>query len=591
MRLEDHVWSLEAEFSLCLDDYADGEDDSEDSLAYDSEDSLAYLVPGNSFRGNSKDDVVVSTPHPVTLSRSSSQSYTESPSPDSTVFDLAESGEDQAGHLPTEDPPHYALHSQDQKLEQETMNPVPVKTELMVGEEQKKQLEVSERPATDDTVPGTRPFLTLQTAGLTLTGIAPGVLSAFESRPVASQFSMTKCNSTSSLYIDSTMAKSDVDETLRAVATVLYDKVLYSHSANDCRTERIINSSSYVPAKKVTMTLGDIFDFMRFIFDCGQNLGAENAVIALIYVERMTELGNLSFHAINWRRLLLGAIILSIKVWEDLAVFNSDVCAIFEGLSVKDVNALERFSMAKLQYNVSVKRSIYATYYFRLRDVSEQHYNERYGKLTLSMSKHDMLGNGAGTAGCGQRMANDSYKNSAGTGMSSSSNESLPVTHYSKVPIGPGYRKWTLKPLSVREADRLEARSSLFSSNMFMEEQERRDAGCYLDEYSSATPEELHNLSATLLTSSMHTIPSMASVSTTSSLSLSKTTEGDVKKTPASVATSLTSTEDSGSCTEVAGSENGEEQASNTMPTTKTLRLKKSRSDFFFQNSTPAAIM
>lgn len=55
-----------------------------------------------------------------------------------------------------------------------------------------------------------------------------------------------------------------------SVATVLYDKVLLSHKLSDCRTERIVNSSSYQPSERVLMSQADIFDFMRFIFDCGQ---------------------------------------------------------------------------------------------------------------------------------------------------------------------------------------------------------------------------------------------------------------------------------------------------------------------------------
>ncbi|CAO3570411.1 unnamed protein product [Mortierella alpina] len=514
-----------------------------------------------------------------------------------------------------------------------------------------------------------RPSLTLQTLTYTMgAGIAPGALSAVENkgRPLGSQHSLTKCNSTSSLYIDSTMAKSDVDETLRAVATVLYDKVLQSHRMNDCRTERIINSSSYMPSERVMMTQADIFDFMRFIFDCGQNLGPENAIITLIYVERITELGNLSFHAINWRRLLLGALILSIKVWEDLAVFNSDVCAIFEGLAVKDVNALERFSMAKLQYNVSVKRSLYAAYYFRLRDVSEQEYNLHYGRLTLSMSQRDMQmgpsatgshyasssssssmarndsqcsnghsrrsGSQAGLAGMGMAMAMGMVGHGRGGSHVPQSSSHAASTHHSKVPVGPGYRKWTLKPLSVREADRLEARSSVFCSNMMMEKQERKDVGCCWDEYSASyssgltTPaEELYNLSATLLAaaSSMHTIASLNSTLTAGSGSnthhhhqgssssasadamLSKSTSASSNVTRVSVSglnrvgyeeghlkgEGSNSNNNSKSGDSGAGEADDKAATHTTDPPRRVLRLKKSRSDFFFQNSTPASIM
>ncbi|GJJ72933.1 hypothetical protein EMPS_05291 [Entomortierella parvispora] len=443
-----------------------------------------------------------------------------------------------------------------------------------------------------------KPSLTLQTMTHNLGGIAPGALSAFESRPQSAQFSLTKCNSTSSLYIDSTMTKSDVDETLRAVATVLYDKILLSHKVNDCRTSRIINSSSYVPSERVVMTQADIFDFMRFIFDCGQNLRAENAIITLIYVERITELGNLSFHAINWRRLLLGALILSIKVWEDLAVFNSDVCAIFEGLNVKDVNALERFAMAKLQYNVSVKRSIYAAYFFRLRDVSEQEHNLHYGKLTLSMSQRDMQEHQQQLSQSSSRSGSLMTRNDSNLSYSSSIREGGSglmgmATAINKVPVGPGYRKWTLKPLSVREADRLEARSALYCSNMRMEEQERKDVGCCWDEYSvtsdRASPAEL--------SASMHTLAS-SSLSSSVSVSTSGNGAGSSSGMSTSTSTSSNATMISGSTADLAGTK-GEAESGNSSnsslqgsePPRRVLRLKKSRSDFFFQNTTPASIM
>ncbi|KAF8930595.1 hypothetical protein BGZ58_008160 [Dissophora ornata] len=640
VRLEDVVRGIETEFSLSLDTYNDKEEESEDSLT--------YLMSGCEDSGNddAEEDFLEENndkyyPYSTTLSVSSPQSGVESVSPESTLLNSSDCGEDpanspEAEQLLREEPPEYKLHKQDQKISPpfyqgsmsiqdqqaiksasaaalaEAMGPIQKQNEEQQVQQAQMDSHKTAAPKNANNNNHARPSLTLQT--MTIGGIAPGALSAFESRPLGSQFSLTKCNSTSSLYIDSTMAKSDVDETLRAVATVLYDKVLESHRTNDCRTERIINSSSYVPSEKVVMTQADIFDFMRFIFDCGQNLGAENAIITLIYVERLTELGNLSFHAINWRRLLLGALILSIKVWEDLAVFNSDVCAIFEGLSVKDVNALERFSMAKLQYNVSVKRSIYAAYYFRLRDVSEQRHNEHYGRLTLSMSQREGQGSCDDNSGSSSQimtMRNDSFASFAsctsqpglgssragssggltgmgiGIGMVGSNSSCLPGTHHSKVPVGPGYRKWTLKPLSVREADRLEARSSLYSSTMMMEVQERRDAGCCLDEYSSATPEELHSLSATLLTSSMHTISSMASVSTAATTSTTGSKESqssDGEKKGMSASSSASSVLDG----ELAGKEDRE---SERQAARRTLRLKKSRSDFFFQNTTPASIM
>ncbi|KAG0292810.1 hypothetical protein BGZ96_003660 [Linnemannia gamsii] len=643
IHLEDIVRSIESEFTLALDH-------SEASDGEDSEDSLTCLVSGyeNSGIEDDEEELISSVRrlHQATTTQretsisgsvSAASSIAESTSPQSTLLNSSDARSEasldpsspsivlatEANTLQLEQPPKYTylkddhvvtgLPCQDSSTSLSSTSALAEAAAVALA----KTREATKKENIKANNDAARPALKLQTH--TMVGIAPGALSAFESRPLGSQYSLTKCNSTSSLYIDSTMLKSDVDETLRAVATVLYDKVLLSHKMNDCRTERIVNSSSYQPTERVLMSQADIFDFMRFIFDCGQNLGAENAIITLIYVERMTELGDLSFHAINWRRLLLGALILSIKVWEDLAVFNSDVCAIFEGLSVKDVNALERFSMAKLHYNVSVKRSVYAVYYFRLRDVSEQQYNLHYGKLTLSMSQRDFQGHqGNGSQGMmataipridsctsnSSRGSNSTKSSRAGSnaglmgmattgsGTLNSGNTSLAsMTHHSKVPIGPGYRKWTLKPLSVREADRLEARSAVYCSNLMMEEQERKDAGCCLDEYSSASPEELHNLSATLLAAaSMHTISSVANAAAGSQHNMSTSTS-----TSSSVATMASS-----SVSDLGTTKQQQQQEGNgtivpieraTEMTRRTLRLKKSRSDFFFQNTTPASIM
>ncbi|KAG0100323.1 hypothetical protein BGZ93_002561 [Podila epicladia] len=596
----DIVRSIEPEFVLDMEDSSEDRG-SEDSLSYlitdcEYEDELlmAHARAGKPFKSmeaelhTGKEDVCPP----------SSPDCSSAVSPNSTLLESSEDSETTSAmssitSSKMDQPPKYVLHEQDEALALPSCDSdVDLsKQEIQASHKQLNELREQEKAmpiAQNGGKKGLKNGLTVQTLSQTLGGIAPGALSAFVSRPLGSQHSLTKCNSTSSLYIDSTMLKNDVDETLRAVATVLYNKVLESHHKNDCRTERIVNSSSYAASDRVVMTQADIFDFMRFIFDCGQNLGAENAIITLIYVERMTDLGNLAFHAINWRRLLLGALILSIKVWEDLAVFNSDVCAIFEGLSVKDVNALERFSMAKLQYNVSVKRSVYAAYYFRLRDVSEAQHNVHYGKLTLSMSQRDMaltrnescVSSAHGSSsGLAQHAASSSSSNRGSRNGSTHGNASgglIGMGMAPKVPVGPGYRKWTLKPLSVREADRLEARSSMFCSNMMMEEQERKDVGCFWDEYTAigrTSPADLvisSSISSSIAGSSMHTISS----STGNMAAQNNIAKG--AGASASVPASILANEKSESTLE---------------PVRRVLKLKKSRSDFFFQNSTPASIM
>jgi hypothetical protein len=59
-------------------------------------------------------------------------------------------------------------------------------------------------------------------------------------------------------------------------------------------------------------------------------------------------------------------------VWEDLAVWNVDFVSIFKNLNIKDLGFLEKQLLKLLEYNVSVPSSLYAKYYFELRELAEK---------------------------------------------------------------------------------------------------------------------------------------------------------------------------------------------------------------------------
>uniref|UniRef100_A0A6B2LE36 Cyclin N-terminal domain-containing protein n=1 Tax=Arcella intermedia TaxID=1963864 RepID=A0A6B2LE36_9EUKA len=117
-------------------------------------------------------------------------------------------------------------------------------------------------------------------------------------------------------------------------------------------------------------SIKEIQDFIKSIYDA-ENLSAECAVMALIFIERLIALTNISLQASNWRRVIFGAVIISSKVWEDTAVWNSDFRSVFPQLKLNDLSKLEREYLRLLDFTVAIKSSIYAKYYFDLRTVAE----------------------------------------------------------------------------------------------------------------------------------------------------------------------------------------------------------------------------
>uniref|UniRef100_A0A3Q0TA15 Cyclin Y-like 1 n=1 Tax=Amphilophus citrinellus TaxID=61819 RepID=A0A3Q0TA15_AMPCI len=177
-----------------------------------------------------------------------------------------------------------------------------------------------------------------------------------------------KYSSCSTIFIDdSTVNCVSETQTRRALLPKDSDRSLdiFDEKLHPLSREPVPDDYAYVdPEHKL------IYRFVRTLFSAAQ-LTAECAIVTLVYLERLLTYAELDICPANWKRIVLGAILLASKVWDDQAVWNVDYCQILKDITVEDMNEMERHFLELLQFNINVPASVYAKYYFDLRQLAD----------------------------------------------------------------------------------------------------------------------------------------------------------------------------------------------------------------------------
>ncbi|KAJ3021375.1 hypothetical protein HKX48_008692 [Thoreauomyces humboldtii] len=207
---------------------------------------------------------------------------------------------------------------------------------------------------------------------------------------------VAKYNSCSTLFVDSTITNADLTDTLRCVASALVNHMKDTTRKDHCtQSPDILSEEKHPLSQQIRFYRRrpkeeDVFKFLECLFNAAE-LTAECGIITLIYVERMISNASLRITSANWTRIVLGALLLASKVWDDHAVWNVDFVQIFPEVDVSDMNDLERYYMATLAFDVNIKSSEYAKYYFALRDLTDSPGRRDLPKKPLTASQRGRL--------------------------------------------------------------------------------------------------------------------------------------------------------------------------------------------------------
>ena len=194
--------------------------------------------------------------------------------------------------------------------------------------------------------------------------------------------SHVKYNSTSSLYIDSTISKPCIDEIIFCVSIAIHDRI---HEGEEKRAAATADGSAFPIMFDATgvnplfnqeqpadgPTEQSIFQIIKSIYTIAE-FSSECLVISLLYIERLCSTTKCALLICNWQPVLLSAMVVAQKVWDDRCLSNADFSVIAASYTLKEVNDLEVKFLQLLQYNVSITASLYASYYFELRTLCEK---------------------------------------------------------------------------------------------------------------------------------------------------------------------------------------------------------------------------
>jgi hypothetical protein len=188
---------------------------------------------------------------------------------------------------------------------------------------------------------------------------------------------LVRANSTSSLYtVGGTIAVPEEDAILRSVAMIICAMIEQSASPdyNDIDSPgTFFACSSNTPAVAPSC----VYRFLKEAYSVAE-WSQESNVIALVLVSRLQH-ANCLVSWRNWNMLLLVALLVAQKTWDDVPLTNMDFPKLWlmsspdsTPFSIKHLTCMESEFLRLIDWNTHVAQSTYAQFYFELRALSQE---------------------------------------------------------------------------------------------------------------------------------------------------------------------------------------------------------------------------
>ncbi|XP_055155071.1 cyclin-Y-like protein 1B isoform X2 [Symphalangus syndactylus] len=185
-------------------------------------------------------------------------------------------------------------------------------------------------------------------------------------------------SSRSTILLDnSTVSQPDLRYTLENVTLAIYYSIKH-RSAN--RSLAILEepihplSEEKTPGKSFEHDpkCNCIFRYLRTLFQV-MKLTAPCAIVALVYIERLLTNANIDLCPTNWKKIVLGAVLLASKVWRNGGLWSVDDSQNPKDIAVENMGKMDKCFLELLEFNIHVSASVYAKYYFDLRALAYGH--------------------------------------------------------------------------------------------------------------------------------------------------------------------------------------------------------------------------